>query len=233
LHTTGAPEHFDSAELTQLAANRPTAQPRVVYASLIAARTTAPEQVVPLLRSALLVAPDALSDIIRLRLFQTEVSLAHCEAAHFAIEPVLDAHSYLRFAPNADSGDVDVKDLSDNTADTDIPGIEPSAAPNPLDPFTLNAALPDESSHRAFLLALADVDQHRGDDTAASQDLDAALNMHPPAAQASQLKGRIHALRAALNLAAENAQRRPLIQSSVVQTVVVRPRLNALPEVHR
>jgi hypothetical protein len=57
--------------------------------------------------------------------------------------------------------------------------------------------------------------------------------MHSPAAQASQLKTRIHGLEVALNLAAENAQRRPVVQPSVVQTVVVRPRLSALPEVHR
>jgi hypothetical protein len=231
LHVTGELEQFDSAELTQLAANRPTVQPHFAYASLVAARTAAPAQVTPLLRSALLVAPDALSDIIRLRLFQAEVSLAHFEAAHLAIAPVLDAHSYLRFAPNPQSSDVN--DVSDNTADTAIPGVETSAAANPLDPFTVDAALPDEASHRAFLLALADVDQHCGDDAAASRDLDAALKMHSPAAQASQLKTRIHGLEVALNLAAENAQRRPVVQSSVVQTVVVRPRLSALPEVHR
>ena len=231
LHATGELEQFDSAELTQLAANRPTVQSHFAYASLVAARTAAPAQVTPLLRSALLVAPDALSDIIRLRLFQAEVSLANFEAAHLAIAPVLDSHSYLRFAPNPQSSDVN--DVSDNTADTAIPGVETSAAPNLLDPFTVDAALPDEASHRAFLLALADVDQHCGDDAAASRDLDAALKMHSPAAQASQLKTRIHGLEVALNLAAENAQRRPVVQSSVVQTVVVRPRLSALPEVHR
>jgi cellulose synthase operon protein C len=229
LHTAGSSGHFDSTELTQLASSTPTAQPRFVYASLVAAQSAAPAQAVPLLRIALLVAPDPLSDIIRLRIFHAEVSLTHFEAAHVAIEPVLDTHAYLRSAmsPGPDDGDV-----SDVGAEADTPRAESLVAPNSLDPFTLEAALPDEASHRAFLLELADVEQRRGEDASALEYLRAALDTHPPDAAANQLRARIHTLQATLNLAAENMQRRPVIQSSVVQTVVVRPRLSALPEVH-
>ncbi len=231
LHTAGMPGHFDSAELTQLVSGTRGEQPRFVYATLIEVRTGAPAQAVPLLRSALLIAPDALADTIRLRLFQAEVSLAHFEAAHLAIEPVLDTHSYLRFAPNPEPTPGNAIDVSNDTTSTDTPGVESSVVPN-LDPFTLDAALPDEGSRRAFLLMLADVDQHRGEDSAALEELEAALKMHPSAAQASELNARIHSLQAALDLDAENAQRRPVIQSSVVQTDIARPRLSVLPEVH-
>jgi hypothetical protein len=145
---------------------------------------------------------------------------------------VLDAHAYLCFVPNPEVGDGDATDVAGNTAETDTPAVENPIAATPLDPFTLDAAVPDEASHRAFLVALADVDQHRGDEAAASQDLAAALKMNPSATQASELKARIHAPENALNLATENTQRRPVIQSSIVQTAVVRPRLTALPEVH-
>ena len=232
LHSAGAAGHFDSVELTQLASNTPTAQPRFVYASLIAAQSAAPAQAVAPLRSALLVAPDALSDIIHLRLFQAEVSLKHFEAAYIAIEPVLNAHSYLRFPPNAEASNLNNSDAIDSAIDINTTGIESPVVSKPLDPFTLDAAIPDKAAHRDLLLALADVDEHRGDKADAMQDLDAALRMHPSAAQTSPLNTRIKALRTSLHLAAENAQRRPVIQSSVVQTVVVRPRLNALPEVH-
>jgi hypothetical protein len=130
-------------------------------------------------------------------------------------------------SPGPDDGDV-----SDVGAEADTPRAESLVAPNSLDPFTLEAALPDEASHRAFLLELADVEQRRGEDASALEYLRAALDTHPPDAAANQLRARIHTLQATLNLAAENMQRRPVIQSSVVQTVVVRPRLSALPEVH-
>ena len=231
LHSVGAPGHFDCAELTQLSSNTPTAQSRFVYASLIAAQSAAPAQAVSTLRSALLVAPGALSDIIRLRLFQAEVFLKHFEAAYIAIEPVLNAHAYLRFPPNAEASNLSDSDSVDNTVNIDTRSVVTGVAPNALDPFTLDVAIPNEAAHREFLLALADVEQHRGDDAAALQDLNAALEMHPSATQASQLNARIKTLQASLRLAAENAQRRPVIQSSIVQTAVVRPRLSALPEV--
>jgi hypothetical protein len=214
-----------------MASGAPAAQPRSVYARLLAAETATPSQAAALLRSALLTAPDALSDIIRLRLFQAEVASAHFEAAHFAIEPVLDAHSYLRFAPIEEADGSAVGDT-----DYDLAGIETAAARTPdaanlLDPFTVDAALPDEASHRAFLLSLADVDQRCGDEASALQELEVSLKMHPPSAESVQLKNRITSLRNALDLAAENARRRPVIQASVVQTVVVRPRLRTRPEV--
>jgi hypothetical protein len=232
LHSVGGTGQFDSAELTQLASNSLSAQPRFVFANVVAAQRATPAQAVPLLRSALLVAPDALSDIIRLRLFQAEVSLTQFEAAHFAIEPVLSTHSYLRFVPSPEENDSRGSDVGDDTVDTDTPSAGTAVAQNPLNPFTLDAAIPNEASHRAFLLALAEVDQHRGENVVAVQELDAALRLHPPAAQANQLKARVDTLRVSLSLAAENAQRRPAIQPSVVQGVIVRPRLRALPEVH-
>jgi hypothetical protein len=145
---------------------------------------------------------------------------------------VLSTHSYLRFVPSPEENDSRGSDVGDDTVDTDTPSAGTAVAQNPLNPFTLDAAIPNEASHRAFLLALAEVDQHRGENVVAVQELDAALRLHPPAAQANQLKARVDTLRVSLSLAAENAQRRPAIQPSVVQGVIVRPRLRALPEVH-
>ena len=228
LHAAGTSGHFDSAELTTLAAGVPTAQPRFVYDRVIAAQAV-PGRAVPLLRSALLIAPDALSDFIRLRIFQAEAALGHFEAGYLAIEPVLNTHPDLRTAPDVErSDDVNDSDTIDNTVDR----VQSVTAYNALDPFTFDAALPDNASRLALLVALADVDHHRGDDASALQKLRAALRSHPSAAQEGQLRDRIHDLEVILALARENAQRRPVIQGSVVQNVVVRPRLNALPEVH-
>lgn len=219
LHTAGAPRQFESAELTMLASGPANAQPHFVYAGVIAAQTAAPAQAVSMLRSALLIAPDALSDIIHLRLFQAEAILRHFEAAHIAIEPVLETHGYLRTAQNPDA--VETRSV-----------VETSEPPNSLDSFTLEAALPDEASRRVLLLTLADVDSHRGEDELTLQELRAVLNMHTTAAQTAELQARILGLQNAVDLAAQNTQRRPVIQESVVQTVVVRPRLTALREVH-
>lgn len=231
LHTTGAHARFDSTELTELVSNTPAAQPHFAYVTLLAARNASPAQAVPLLRSALLFAPDAVSEFIRLRLFQAEVSLAHFESAHVAVAPLLDSHPYLRALPNSDGSDLTDTDSDDSDAQVNATASQRSSA-SPLDPFTLDAAIPDETAHRAFLIALAEVDHHRGDDVSALQDLRAAAAMHPPVAQAEQLSSQISKIQAALNLAAENRSRRPVIQSSLVQIDVVRPRLTALTEVH-
>jgi hypothetical protein len=230
LHTAGATGYFDSAELTQLASGTPTEQPQFVYASIVAAQKAAPAKAVPMLRSAILAAPDALSDFIRLRLFQADFALDHCEAAQVAIEPVLTSHPSLRLVESVEQRDDSAS--NDDAAESSTPAIDASAAQSSVDPFTLHAVLPDETARRTFLLALADVDRKCGQEGIAVEDLNAALDTHPPASQAGQIKARIHALQNAIDLANENAARRPVIQPSVVQSVVVRPRLTALPEVH-
>lgn len=229
LHSAGAVGHFDSQELTQLASGTAGVQARFVYTRLVAMRAVTSAQSVVLLRSALVIAPDGLSDFIRLRLFQAEFALNHFEAADVAIQPVLNANSWLRFGVN---GVPESGNTSGGLAEPGTAEVDRTTSGSSVDPFTLEAVMPDEASRRTLWLTLADVDRHRDENEAGLEDLRAALGMHPSATQTIQINARIHELQSALDLAEENARRRPEIQPSVVQSVVVRPRLTAIPEVH-
>jgi hypothetical protein len=91
------------------------------------------------------------------------------------------------------------------------------------------SALATPTDHLNFLLALATMDEHLGEDASAIDDLQAAKILSADAAQSAKLELRIAALRNNLTLQQENASRRPTIQgSSLEQTNLVRPRLAAM-----
>jgi hypothetical protein len=91
------------------------------------------------------------------------------------------------------------------------------------------SALATPTDHLNFLLALATMDEHLGEDASAIDDLQAAKILSADAAQSAKLELRIATLRNSVALQQENASRRPTIQgSSLEQTNLVRPRLTAM-----
>jgi hypothetical protein len=89
----------------------------------------------------------------------------------------------------------------------------------------LSAVLATNSAKLDFALSLAAMDEHLGDDGRAAQELQAAMRLTPDKTQKTTLQGRALALRRQVAVARDNATRRPVIQDSIEQTVLVRPRL--------
>ncbi len=200
LHPVSGTKQFDSAELTLLANGTATPslsdQPYFVYARIAAASAASPQRTA-LLHAALLAAPDALVNSLRLQLFQTEIDQGRFAQASVAIAPLIAADPALRSSTSEES-------------------LSLSALATPTD-------------HLNFLLALATMDEHLGEDASAIDDLQAAKILSADAAQSAKLELRIATLRNNLALQQENASRRPTIQgNSLEQTNLVRPRLTAM-----
>ena len=91
--------------------------------------------------------------------------------------------------------------------------------------YTVDAALTSPQDQRTFVLALASMDEHLGDDQEAIYELQTLTRLSSDATEISHLEGRIVALRRLVDIARENAGRHPVIHDSVGQTVLVRPRV--------
>jgi hypothetical protein len=200
-----------------------------------AAEAAPPAQRVALLRAALLVAPSGLHDWLRLHVFQAERAVGNDQQASVAVTPLLPKLWWLRNTTPAAMGPADDADAADTVADpsADIANeaIQPTGTQNATqyvantDLYSLSAALASDSDKLAFALSLAAMDQRLGDDQRAAQDLQAATRLSSDKTQQVALTARALALRSRLAIARDNAARRPIIQDSIEQTMLVRPRL--------
>jgi hypothetical protein len=201
LHPVSGTKQFDSAELTLLANGTATPslsdQAYFVYARIAAATAAPASQRAAILHAALLAAPDALVNGLRLKLFQTEIDQGRFAQARVAIAPLIAADPALRSSTSEESLSL--------------------------------SALATPTAHLNFLLALATMDEHLGEDASAIDDLQAAKILSTDTAQSAKLELRIATLRNSVALQQENASRRPTIQgNSLEQTNLVRPRLTAM-----
>jgi len=74
---------------------------------------------------------------------------------------------------------------------------------------------------------LATMEEHLAQEQQAIKDLQTAALLTEDNAQKLKIESRIHGLQERLTIRQENATRCPVIQKSVEQTVLVRPRLTA------
>jgi len=216
---------FSSAELTLLAATTPPTpqqadQHYFLYARIAAATIAPPPQSATILRAAIQTAPDPMLQWLRLRLFQAEIAQDHYQQANVAIAPVLAGNYALRFTPTQDQSDQDA------TTDDDT-GDQPRLIPPATNPYTVLAALPTPEDQLTFALAVATMSEHLGNDYQALKCLKSAVRFTSNSAQKSELDLRIKTLQARIDLANNNASRRPVIQESLQQTARVQPRLTA------
>ena len=77
------------------------------------------------------------------------------------------------------------------------------------------------------MLALATMEEHLKQESQAIADLQTAVRLTDDTAQRSKLEGRASGLQQLLTIQMENSTRRPVIQKSIEQTALVRPRLMA------
>jgi hypothetical protein len=225
-----APRDLGSVELTLLSSGTPTplqaAQPYFVYARIKAAATIPPAQQIPLLQSAVLVAPDSMIDRLRLQIFEASVAAGKYDLANTAIQPVLASQPWVRSIPAA--SDTDSEDAEMNEADTtDTVAQDATAQAASVESHSLSAALGTDEQKVAFEVKLAEMDEHLGKIDLAVQDLQVARALTPDAAQQKTLDARLSTLQATSAREAKNAKRRPTVKDELQQTVVVRPRLTA------
>jgi hypothetical protein len=205
LHTVSSTSHFSSEELTLVATTTPTPQqadqPYFLYARIAALTNVPATQRVALLRAAIATAPPSMLDWLRFHLFQTELTLGRDTQASVAIDPVLTNNSALFL----------------NTS-TNNP---------PTDPYDLASVFSTDSDKRTFLLSVASMDEHLNDQQQAIEHLQSAKQLTTNPTEIAALTQRIYTLQAAIDLAQQNALRRPTLQPSVDQPNIVRPRLIA------
>ncbi|MBB5063430.1 hypothetical protein [Granulicella mallensis] len=211
---------FSSAELTQLANAAPGTpqadQPYFLYARMSEAAALPTAQRGTLLRAAIMDAPASLLDKLRLDLFTAEVAANQYERANTAVAPLLSENPSLRTAPSEESTEGTSSDISEATTE-DSDAQETQAA----------TILTQPQDKRDFLLALATMEEHLSEEQQAIEDLQTASQLTEDKVQQSKIALRISSLQERLNVRQENATRRPVIQTSTQQAVLVRPRLTA------
>jgi len=207
---------FDSIELNLLASRTPitpqqASQPYFL-AARVAAATSAPAAAKPsLLREAIAIAP---SDNLRLAIFRAEFVLGHNDRALTAIQPLLNSPSgYTQFRNPTSAPDF-------NQAITATQGNDVT------DEFVnLPILLRTREEKIVFSLAVATVYEKTGDPTSAINYLRIAATLNQDPSRRNEIAKRIDAIEARLRIDAEDANRRPVIQPGLSQTVVVRPRI--------
>jgi len=231
LHAVPGTYNFNSAELTLLANATPSTQqadqPYFAYSRIAASNALPAAQRAATLRAAILIAPAALVDTLRLEIFRSEIAATHYEQADTVITPLLNKHADLRFvAQDASSGEDDssgsdtyaTEDGEEHTYDS----REDSSSSDDAPVLSLNPA-----EKHDFVLMLATMEEHTAQEQQAIRDLQTAALLTDDKAQTLKIEGRIQVLQDRLTMQQENATRRPVIQKSVEQTVLVRPRLTA------
>ena len=222
--------NFNSAELTLLASTtlstQQTDQPYFAYSRIAASNALPAAQRAATLRAAILTAPAALVDTLRLEIFRSEIAANHYEQADTVITPLLNKHADLRFVAQDESSEEEDSG-SDHTYTTDgeehiyTPG-EDSSSSDDAPVLSLSQA-----EKHDFVLMLATMEEHLAQEQQAIRDLQTAALLTEDKALKLKIEGRIHVLQDRLAIKQENATRRPAIQKSVEQTVLVRPRLVA------
>jgi hypothetical protein len=249
LHGLPAQPAFASPELTLLAANAATPaqadRPYYVRARELAAASAPVAARPPLLRAALAFAP---GDALRLELFHAEAAAGESERALAIVQPLLGSYSpgyvngrYGRYAYYAQAS-VAEKTTSSLAADlsiTDLPqhGPDKAEADSESDETTANDLSPAEVAFPALIVSpakklafsadLATIYERLGDDDQAVPWLQAARLWTKTPAQQAILAKRIASVRRRIAIRQENASRRPLVQPSLDQAVLVRPRVDA------
>jgi cellulose synthase operon protein C len=231
LHAVPGTYNFNSAELTLLAGSIPstqqTDQPYFAYSRIAASNALPAAQRTATLRAASLIAPAALVDRLRLEIFRSAIAATHYEQADTVITPLLNKHADLRFvaqdtsSEEEDSSDSNTYTTDDGEEHTYYPG-EGSSSSDDAPVLSLSQA-----EKHDFVLMLATMEEHLAQEQQAIRDLQTAASLTDDKAQKLKIESRIHGLQERLTIQQENATRRPVIQKSVEQTVLVRPRLTA------
>jgi len=231
LHAVPGTYNFNSAELTLLASTIPSTQqadqPYFAYSRIAASNALPAAQRAATLRAAILIAPASVVDTLRLEIFRSEIAANHYEQADTVITPLLNKHADLRFvAQDTSSGEEDSSGSDTYTAEdgeehTYYPG-EDSSSSDDAPVLSLSQA-----EKHDFVLMLATMEEHLAQEQQAIRDLQTAALLTDDKAQALKTESRIHILQERLTIQQENATRRPVIQKSIEQTVLVRPRLTA------
>jgi hypothetical protein len=154
---------------------------------------------------------------LRLRIFQTEIAQNHYEQAHIAIAPVLEDRSSLRFLyENRNVNGIDNQAATDST----------NAATTTLaTAYTVDGALASLQEQHEFVLSLASIDEHLGNDQQAIVNLQSTTRFTSDTAEKSRLELRIKAAQRRLEIAGENTTRRPVISNSIEENILVQPRI--------
>jgi hypothetical protein len=243
-------EHaFACPELTLLAANAATPaqvdRPYYVRGRELAAAAVPIAARPALLRAALAFAPGG---ALRLELFYAEAAAGANERALAAVQPLLGSYSpgymngrYGRYAyyPHSPVSEGGGDSLAADRADVPEPQPDPDAAESEAesDQTTANSSAAAADAFPALIVApakklafaadLATVYERLGDDEGAVPWLLAAKRWSKSAAQQVVLVKRISAARRRIAVRQENAARRPVVQESLDQAVLVRPRVDA------
>ncbi|MES2391839.1 MAG: hypothetical protein V4555_09370, partial [Acidobacteriota bacterium] len=215
-------------------------KPYFVFARVRAAEAAAVAAKAPLLRSATAAAPDEVGDWIRLKIFRAEMDGKQYAAAKVAIDAVMGANSWLRQGPSDAATREDATDGSGemgvNAYEYPGSGMGMSTTRQPdgeLQAFSVRAVFDDDDGQKAGLfVALAEMDAHLQADADEVRDLKAAALWMKPGAEKKKVEARVKVIEARMDMERRNAARRPVIQKSVEQMVVVRPRLT-MAEVSR
>jgi tetratricopeptide (TPR) repeat protein len=242
---------FASAELTLLAANSATPA-QASHAYYVRARelaaATAPVAARPaLLRAALAFVP---GDALRLELFHAEAAAGQTERALATVQPLLGPYSpgylngrYGRYAyyPHASAAQNAGNSLAADLSVTDLSqhGPDEAETDSESDDTTTNDLSPAEvafpslivspAKKLAFSADLATVYERLGEDDQAVPWLQAARVWSKTPAQQAVVVKRIAAARARIATKQANAARRPVVQVSLDQAVLARPRVDAPP----
>ena len=225
----------------------PPAQPYFIHARIAAAATATGAQRVALLRAALLTASERMCDWLRLQIFYAEAQSSNQQQANVAITPVLARNGWIKISAAAKppapwSADEDTLMASPNQnngaymakgddMNDDSQGNEDLSESADAASYSVRGALPDDAAKLKLMLAVAAVEEHQGNLVSAEQDYAAAAELASSSTETAAYKAHAKTLADALALAAENNARRPVVQDSIEQTVLVRPRLTSLKEV--
>ncbi|HEY6413833.1 MAG TPA: hypothetical protein VIX42_09105, partial [Edaphobacter sp.] len=207
---------FDSAELNLLASGTPVtpqqaSQPYFLAARVAAAASASAGAKPALLREAIAIAP---RDNLRLAIFRAEFVLGHNDRALTAIQPLLNSpNGYTHFRnPTSDP------DLNQAIATTQYDD-------GPDEFVNLPILLRTREEKVTFSLAVATVYEKTGDPASAINYLRIAATLNRDPSRHNAIAKRIAAIEERLRIDAEDANRRPVIQPGLSQTVVVRPRV--------
>lgn len=233
LHGAGNPPQMKSAELSLLASGsanpQEVDQAYFVYARILASTSQPVQQRAAILRAAIELAPASMLEWLRLCIFQAEAAQNHYELAQVAIAPVLASHGgpmFFAAQPRPADSAPYYRPSADDAGRDPMPFSAAAPAESADDDkYSVRAALPSDEDKRTFLMTLASIDEHLDNLGQAIANLRAADRLSATAAWKTAIESRIKALEHRLDVAQQNATRRPTIQKSIEQTVRVRPRI--------
>ncbi len=173
---------------------------------------------------------------LRLALFRAEVAAGENERALGAVQPLLVDNRSYGYAYGADAAsrygsesanqaEPDQGTPAEAGAESDTAyGADESA--ESVSVF-MPASLASGAAKLAFALEVAKMQEQLGQDGDAVTWLRAAADLTTDSGQRAGIAKRLAAARLRVRVAAENRARRPVVQTSLVQPVLVRPRVSA------